>query len=385
MTPLYRKERDNLKTLVGYVLLLVFLFALPAAAAERPTVEEMAAQMLMVGFRGTEAGTDSPIVRQIRAGVVGNVILFDRDLTAGGKDRNVASPEQLRKLIADLKAAMPEGSSLPLWAAVDQEGGKVQRLRPARGFLKDWPAAESPGRGNLDNTRKTAAAMGKELADLGIDLDFAPVADVNTNPDSPAIGALGRSFSADPEVVTQHAVAFGKGLRDAGVVPCLKHFPGHGSARDDTHEGAADVTATWDPSELLPYREAFAAGWSGAVMTAHIFHSGLDSDRPASLSVRITRGLLRGVMGWRGVVVTDDLQMGALAKKYAMEQIVRMAVEAGSDILIFSNNSRDIPFDPDLAQRAHAILVDLVRKGVVSGDRLYESWRRIAAMKGWKK
>lgn len=376
----------DLKTLLKYAVLSVFLYAASAAAAaERPSVEEMAAQMLMVGFRGTEAGADSPIVRQIRAGVVGNVILFDRDQTAGaGKDRNVASPEQLKKLIAGLKAAMPAGSPLPLWVAVDQEGGKVQRLRPARGFLKDWPSAESPGR-DPETTRETAKAMGTELADLGIDLDFAPVADVNVNPNSPAIGALGRSFSADPEVVVQHAVAFGEGLLDAGVFPCLKHFPGHGSAREDTHEGAADVTTTWDPSELLPYRKAFAAGWRGAVMTAHIFHSGLDSDRPASLSVRIVRGLLRGVLGWQGVVVTDDLQMGALAKKYTTTQIIRMAVEAGADILVFSSNARDAPFDPDLPQKAHAILVDLVRRGVVSEDRLYESWQRIAAMKEWKK
>ena len=365
------------------MLLFALLCAGPVGAAERPTVEEMAAQMIMAGFRGTTADVDSPIVRHIRTGRIGNVILFDRDRTAGaGKDRNIVSPTQLKALIAGLKAAMPEDASLPLWVAVDQEGGRVQRLRPDRGFSGDWPPAESLGRGDVEATRNVAKALGKELAGLGIDFNFAPVADVNLNPGSPAIGALGRSFSADPETVARHVVAFGEGLLEAGVFPCLKHFPGHGSATHDTHEGTADVTSTWNESELLPYRRAFAAGWNGAVMTGHVFHAGLDSDHPASLSVRITWGLLRGVLGWQGVVVTDDLQMWALAGKYTTEQIILMAVKAGADILIFACNARDAPFDPDFPKTAHDTLVRLVHEGKIPEDRLRESWQRIAKMKG---
>lgn len=347
-----------------------------------PTVEEMAAQMLMVGFRGTEADAASAIARHIRAGRVGNVVIFELDQALGaGKDRNIVSPQQLKALIKDLKAAMPEAAQLPLWVAVDQEGGRVQRLRPARGFVADWPSAQTLGRGDVAETRTVAERMGEELAALGIDMDFAPVADVNVDPDSPAIGRLERSFGSDPDNVARHAIAFGEGMSRAGVVPCLKHFPGHGSAAGDTHAGTTDVTRTWTEMELYPYRAAFAAGWPGAVMIAHVFHADLDSERPASLSVRITWGLLRGVLGWRGVVVTDDLQMGALTQRYSTEQCILMAVQAGVDILVFSGNAKDAVPDSDFPKVIHDILVRLVREGKISEGRLYESWLRIAEMK----
>ena len=253
----------------GTAVFCLLLAALSPAGAE-PTVEAMAAQMLMVGFRGTEAGPESPIVRHIKAGSVGNVILFSRDQTNGaGADRNIRSPEQLRALTAALKAAAP--ADMPVWVGLDQEGGRVQRLRPGMGFAEDYPSARTLGvSDDIALTRLTAERMGRELAELGIDVDFAPVADVNVNPESPAIGALGRSFSADPEAVARHAATFSEGLRAAGVIPCLKHFPGHGSADADTHIGAADVTQTWREEELIPYRRAVASGWRGMIMTSHI-------------------------------------------------------------------------------------------------------------------
>lgn len=357
------------------------LAALVPPAVAGPSVEEMAAQMLMVGFRGMEAGPEAPIVRHIKAGCVGNVILFGRDLTKGaGPGRNIRSPEQLKALSAGLKAAVP--ADMPLWVALDQEGGRVQRLRPSQGFDEDYPSAGTLGASDdVALTRAVGERMGRELAELGIDVDFAPVADVNVNPESPAIGALGRSFGADPEAVARHAAAFSEGLRAAGIIPCLKHFPGHGSAAADTHIGAADVTHTWREEELIPYRRAVASGWRGMIMTSHIFNAALDPALPASLSERIVTGLLRESLGWDGIVVTDDLDMGALTRSYSLEERILLAVSAGSDLLIFAQNRKDMDFDPDLPRRAHETLVRLVKEGRIPEGRLRESWGRIAKMK----
>ncbi len=344
----------------------------------------MAAQMLVVGFRGDALTEDSPIIKHIRAGLVGNVIIFERDLTAeNGAARNVSSPEQLRTLIRTLKHAAVGNN--PLWVLVDQEGGAVQRLRPSRGFRENYPSAEELGKGTAERTRQTAERIGRELAEISIDMDAAPVADVNVNPASPAIGALGRSFSADPAIVAEHAAAFAEGLRASGIVPCVKHFPGHGSAGADSHEGAADVTGTWQECELEPYRRLFAAGWQGAVMSAHIFNANMDERHPASLSRAVMTGLLRGELGWDGVIVTDDLHMNAITERYTLEESLRLAVEAGADMLLLSGNSPGAAFDPDMPRKAHRALVALVKNGSISRQRLSESWGRIIRLKSTRR
>lgn len=336
--------------------------------------------MLVVGFAGTELSADAPILEQIKSGLVGNVILFEIDGTLPGKPiRNIESPGQLKNLITALKSAST--GALPLWVAIDQEGGKVQRLRQSRGFLEDYPSAKKLGEGALAETHAAALRMGKELAALGVDLNFAPVADIDVNPSCPVIGALGRSFGSDPYRAAEHIMAFGKGLAEAGVVPCLKHFPGHGSAEADTHDGAADITKTWQEAELVPYRQAIDSGWPGIVMSSHVYHADLDPHYPTSISHRITTGLLREKLGWNGVVITDDLQMKALLQHYSMEESIYLAISAGADMLIFSGNARGTTYAPDLPARAHAAIVNLVRSGKISETRLLESWKRIAACK----
>ena len=352
--------------------------------ANEPTVKEMAAQMLMVGFRGAEVNDASPIISHIKAGYVGNVILFERDMTAGsGQIRNIVSPEQLTALSKSLKDAAP--TDVPLWIAIDQEGGRVQRLRPERGFTENYPSAQVLGRGEASVTQDVAERMGHELKKMGVDVNFAPVADVNVNSDSPVIGRLERSFSHDPIIVAQHVIAFSDGLKRAGVIPCLKHFPGHGSAEYDTHMETADVTSTWEDSELLPYRMAFESDFQGTVMTSHVFHRKLDPQYPASLSFNITTTLLRDTLGWKGIVITDDLHMGALTQHYSIEEIIYRAVDAGADILIFSSNSRNMTYDPDFPKKVHDILTGLVTEGKISKERLYESWNRIVNLKSYSR
>jgi len=336
----------------------------------------------MFGFRGAEVNEAYPIIRHIKAGYVGNVILFERDMTAGGgRDRNIISPEQLTVLTQALRDAKNAASGVPLWIAIDQEGGMVQRLRPARGFAENYPSARVLGRGDAAVTREVAERMGHELRALGIDVNFAPVADVDVNSASPVIGGIERSFSRDPYAVALHILAFSEGLKNAGIISSLKHFPGHGSAEDDTHLGTADVTLTWLEEELLPYRLAFEGGFQGTVMSSHVFHEGLDPLFPASLSYKITTELLRGELGWDGIIFTDDLHMGALMLHYSMEEIIYRSVYAGADILIFSSNSDGMAYDPNFPQEAFGILVNLVAEGRISKERLYESWNRIMALK----
>ena len=335
-----------------------------------PSLDMMIGSMLMLGFRGADLPPGDAFLAQVRTGHVGHVILFDRDVTTGG-ERNITSPRQLRQLTATLRAAAPG----PLLIAVDQEGGRVRRLKTQKGFA-DLPSARSMGAAQPEKTRAIARQLGKELADLGISVDLAPVADVNSNPANPAIGALERSFSPNPAIVAAHALAFGQGLAQQGVIPALKHFPGQGGAQKDSHLGLTDITRSWNAkADLAPYAQAFAQGWPGMVMLGHLFHTGLDANYPATLSRAVVADLLRGRMGWQGVIISDDMQMKAITDHYGLEQAVLLAVNAGVDILRFGNN---LYWDENLPQKAFATLKGLVESGRISQQRIMESWLRIS-------
>jgi len=364
------------------LMVIIFTFMVTSKiSAMEPTIEEIASQMLMVGFRGTSVDENSPIIKHIKAGIIGNVILFDVDQTLNAtSERNIKSPEQLESLIKTLKQSVPSNSPI-LWVAIDQEGGKVQRLRPERGFRETYPTAQYLGTKSPSETFKVAYKLGSELATLGIDVNFAPVADININEKSPAIGGKERSYSKSADLVTQHIFAYANGLIKSGLIPCLKHFPGHGSADTDTHDGAANVTQTWLGLELLPYCRAIISGWEGMIMSAHVYHEAFDPELPASLSKNIMDGLLRGILNWKGVIVTDDLHMGALTQKYNIEETIYFAINAGADILIFSSNAKDMQFDPDFPVVAHKTIVKLVNEGKISEQRLRESWERIMLLK----
>lgn len=338
------------------------------------TVPEMVGAMLMIGFRGTTLTPDNPVVADLRDRHVGGVVLFGRDQPTGG-ERNITSPDQLAALCADLRAT----AGHPLLVATDQEGGQVARLGPRHGFPATPSAAALGATGDPAATRTAAQEMAQTLARAGISLNLAPVVDVDVNPTNPIIGALGRSFSADPEVVAAHAAAFVEGHHDVGVLTSLKHFPGHGSSRADSHLGFVDVTDTWTDAELVPYRRLLAAGLADSVMVAHVFNATLDADLPASLSRATITGLLREELGFDGVVVTDDLQMRAITDGWSLSESVRLAVDAGADILTFSNNV-DV-FTPDLGRRAYDTLLALVTSGEVSEERIARSYERISALR----
>jgi beta-N-acetylhexosaminidase len=352
---------------------LPFPMSPPASASAGDTLDVMVGQMLMAGFRGFAVTPDSPVVRDIRERHLGGVILFDYDVALGSPDRNIDSPPQVARLTADLAGY----AAIPLLVAVDQEGGRVQRLKPARGFAGSPPAKEL---GTMDDAAVEAAGagVGDTLRAAGFNLDFAPVADVDVDPDSPAIGRLGRSFSADPARVGRCAGLFLAGLASRGVTGCLKHFPGHGSAGTDSHLGVTDVTATWSRDELIPYRMLIESGAARMIMTGHLFNARLDPDHPGTLSHATITGLLRGQLGFDGVVVTDDMDMKAVTDRYGRARAIRLAIEAGADILLFGNN---LAYDPDIVKQAHGIITGLVRDGVIPVERIEQSYHRIMRLK----
>jgi beta-N-acetylhexosaminidase len=231
---------------------------------------------------------------------------------------------------------------------------------------------------DLETTSAEATRMADTLATAGINLNLAPVIDLCANPDNPIIARYERCFSADPQIVTDHALQFIQAHHDRGIRCALKHFPGHGSSTQDSHRGVVDVTQTWSRGELEPDRRITRLGQADAIMTAHIFNAELDSDYPATLSRAIITDLLREELGYAGVVISDDMQMQAIADHFGFETAVQKAIEAGVDILAFANNS---VYEEDVAARAVEVIKELVDSGVLSEERIDESYERIRRLK----
>lgn len=334
----------------------------------------------MVGLQGQTLAGAPAIRRALEAGELGGIILFDRDTLAGEAGRNIVSPDQLVALTSELRDAALRGPIGPeLLIAVDQEGGRVARLNPANGYPDSPSEAELGAAGDLDHTTDVATLTGITLIGAGIDMNLAPVVDVNLNPSNPAIGALGRSFSADPDVVVAQATAVIEAQRATGVRCVIKHFPGEGSATGNTDHGIVDVTDSWTDVELEPFRALVAAGLPAGVMVGHIQNDQLDPDRPASLSVPTVTGLLRGELGWTGVVVSDDLQAAAITQQYGAAEAIALALEAGIDLLLLANQQ---VIDDDIVEHALAAIAGHVASGRISEARLDESVARIEALFG---
>lgn len=342
--------------------------------APDPELELMLGQMLLVGFRGLAVDDQHPIVADLRDRHLGGVVLFDRDGPARSATRNVESPKQLAALTGALQGA----ASTPLLIAVDQEGGKVMRLSPRHGFAASPSHEELGAQGDAAAVTAAAAAMAQTLAQAGINLNLAPVVDVNANPDNPVIARYGRSFGADPALVSRLAAAFIQAHHEQGVLCCPKHFPGHGSSTADSHHGLADVSESWTEQELQPYRDLIQAGLADCIMTAHVFNARLDPVFPATLSPAIIDGLLRRELGYDGVVISDDMQMGAIRRYYGYEDAVLAAVDAGVDILAISNN---VTFEEDIVSRTVEILRRAVAQGRISRGRIEQSYARIQRLK----
>lgn len=325
----------------------------------------------MVGFRGLTIGPADPVARALADGL-GGVVLFDRDQLTGSR-RNIASPAQLAALTASLRAR----TGRPLLIAVDQEGGAVARLNPSTGY-PSFASEAAIGAGSAAAATTWARSMAGALRVAGVTVNLAPVVDVNRNPSNPAIGALGRSFSADPSIVSAMARLEIEAHRAAGVLTTLKHFPGLGSATGNTDFGVVDVSATWSPVELRPYADLVAAGLVDLVMSGNLVNGRIDVGRPASLSRATISGRLRGEIGWQGVVITDDLQAKAITDRYGADEAIALAIEAGNDLLLFANQQ---VYVGDVASRVVEAIVGHVQSGRISAARIAESAARVDALR----
>jgi len=329
------------------------------------------ARLLIVGFRGLTINDDDAIAQSIAEDGLGGVILFDHDEAVG--TRNIASPDQVGQLVAALRALAP---GRELIVAIDQEGGKVARLSPKWGF----PAVaseEAIGPKGDAAVQAWAEGIAGTLASVDINLNFAPVVDLNVNPTNPAIGALDRAFSADPRVVSRDAEIEMTAHRERAIKTALKHFPGLGSATANTDFGVADVTKTWHDVELDPYRDLLGLGLVDMIMAAHVVNGQVDGSAPASLSHKTVTGLLRGELGWDGVVVTDDMGAAAIRQAFGLKDAIGLALNAGNDLLLFANQHE---YDPALATKVLDIAEGLVHDGTVAESRINEAVGRVAAL-----
>ena len=348
---------------------LILAFAVPAAQAA--TLEQMAGQMIVVGFQGDDADDASVMALrdEIAASEIGGVMLLKT---------NVKSLGAVSAMNAAFRAASPD---LAPFITVDQEGGAVERLTKDVGFREIPTAASIAADNSPAQAEAIYARMAASIAELGFSVNFGPVADVNLNPNNPVIAKFGRSFSADPAKVVAYDEAFIKAHHAAGVLTALKHFPGHGSSAADSHEGFVDITKTWQPSELDPYRALIADGDIDMVMVGHLYHadySDAGSQTPSSLSPQWITGVLRDELGFDGVVISDDLEMGAIRDHFTLEQTVTMAVRAGMDVLLFSNTAK---YRAGLGDEIRAILVKTAEADPAFAARIEQSYNRIVALK----
>ena len=314
------------------------------------------ASLFCVGFQGK---TPSPeVLELIRRGVHG-VVLFSR---------NVDDAEQVAALVGELKRR----AGRPLLVAIDQEGGRVARLRAPQGFTELPPMRALGETGDEALAHEVGALLGRELRAVGIDQDYAPVVDVDTNPANPVIGD--RSLSRDPAVVGRLGAALARGLQAAGVAACAKHFPGHGDTSQDSHKDLPHLPHRLDrlrEVELPPFRALARAGVA-AVMTAHVVFDALDPRRPATLSPEVMR-LLREEAGFQGCAVSDDLEMSAVAQHFPLEEAAPGAILAGVDALLVCHR-------PEVQHRAIDLVRGAVEDGRIAAARLAEARGRVAGL-----
>lgn len=341
--------------------------ALWSGAGLAQSLEQMAGQMIVVGFTGDTAGarTVKALRAEIAAGEIGGVMFLKT---------NVSSLAEVKAMNDAFRAASPE---LPPFITLDQEGGAVERLTAKVGF-KEIPNAWTVAANNSpEGAGRIYGEMAKGVAALGFTVNFGPVVDLNLNTDNLIIAKYGRAFGTTAKKVIPYAEAFIEAHHRAGLLTALKHFPGHGSSTADSHEGFVDISKTWLQTELLPYKALIGAGLADFVMVGHLIHTGY-SELPSSLAPEWITGVLRGELGFDGVVISDDLEMGAIREHFTLEETVTRAVRAGMDVLLFSNTSDP---RPTLGDEIRAILVAEAEKDPAFRARIEESYARIVALK----
>ncbi len=357
-----------------FPILVALLALLPVLSQSQPidSLDLKIGQMIMIGIGDrTSLNSDDALVQELAQGKVGGVVLFEKNISSTN------SKAALQSLITNLK----KHSLLPLFVSIDEEGGRVHRLKSKYGFF-DIPSAADLGRiNNLDTTLAHHRRLAALLSELGINLNYAPVVDMAVNPNNTVIVKNERSFGNDGDIVTRHAEQVIKAHHEYGILTVLKHFPGHGSSTTDSHYGIVDVTKTWQLRELIPYDQLIRTRHYDGLMTAHIINQRWDASRlPATLSKSVITTLLRTILDYPGPVFSDDMQMQAISDHYGFENAIALAINAGVDVLMFANTlpSQDKHVS---ASQVHGTIKKLLKENKINESRINESYRRIQEMK----
>lgn len=339
--------------------------------APAPTLKEMIGQMLMLGFQGVTPNDKGSKAAHglLKNGQIGGLIFMGH---------NMSSKSQITELVAYMK----KGSSKqhPPLLAIDQEGGQVQRLKEKHGFTT-IPTASSIALANDQiSALQTYQTLAEELASAGFNVNFGPVVDLNIVPENPIIGARERSYGFKPETVQAYSSAFILAHRQNKILTSLKHFPGHGSSWTDSHEQFVDLTKSWKSIELAPYKLMVKERLVDMVMVGHLYHPSFsDRDKiPASLSKKAIEGVLRQDIGYKGIVITDDLGMGAIKKYFEFDDALIKAVKAGNDILLIVDGKYA---NPSSIARIQNLILTAVKRGEIQRSSIEASYQRIIAAK----
>lgn len=369
------------KKLILFLMILTLANPIWASSSQ---ISHAVGQMMMVGFNGTSVDENSKIVKEIKNYHIGGVIL-DKHMQPNTKksSSNIENPAQLKKLISQLQFYAKKYNDYPLFIAVNQEGGLINTLTSEHGFInKNDPSQQKLGESNNQKLIFEAAyKRAMLLKNVGINLNLAPVADLNINPDNPAVGKLQRSFGNDVNTVTENLKNTIKAYKKAKILCALKHFPGLGSANKNTDYDNADLTNTWNESELLPYKKLIESHSSCPfIMATHLINFNLDqSGAPASLSKKIVTELLINKLQYQGLIITDDMDAAAIRKNMTPEVAIKKAVLAGNNVIIFGGTQGHDP-DQD-AKILYDILVNLAKNNTEARYHVIKSYHKIISVK----
>lgn len=371
-----------------FLAFLSLLFLGCSHNTRKITISPKIGQRFIVGFYGdTIEKAKEQLEVYIRDYKIGGVILFkvhsahhitpeekaDRDKLFPGNISN--DPETLKNLIQGIQELNSQYASIPLFIGVDQEGGLVSRLKDCG--LGNTRSHQELGQLALAETTQEATKIAEHLRRLGINFNFAPVLDLALNPDNTVIVKNKRSFGENPERVATHAKAYIEAQGARGILNAVKHFPGHGSTLQDTHDGFTDASQTWKAIELEPYRILINEKKLDCIMTSHVYNNTIDDVYPASLSQKTLEGLLRKKLGYPGLIITDDLEMKALADKYTPETIIQLGAQAGVDIFLIGNHDTRIHG----VERSIQALQALYDEGHITPEAVDTSYHRILEAK----
>ncbi len=355
-----------MKRILILLLCAIFFPSCTAFGAE-VSLDEMIGQMIILGFNGNSVNSRGfkNIVKDLNSGKVSGVIFFED---------NIKNPENLYKMTETVYKSTMQNRP---FIAIDMEGGQIQRMNNKNGFKNFPSASEIAAADDLKKANETYSNMAEMLNSMLFNLNFAPCVDLDLNENS-ILHKKQRAYSGDSAKVSAYANEFIKAHYDKNIITALKHFPGHGSVSGDTHLGFVDSTKTHKDIELYPYEDLMFKNDLQMVMVSHIFNENLDTLYPATLSYDTVGSLLRREMGFKGVVITDDLDMGAIKHKFDLEETVIQAINAGNDILLFSNRK---PNNPNLADDISKIIKNAILEGLIEPIRIQQSYDRITKLK----